>query len=78
MTPKEFDIHTSKELTGNTAMRLIEDKARSDAEKGTYEPPPKVTGTYWDQVQDSARLMVYFQAYKKRKDRIDRMESLQT
>jgi hypothetical protein len=41
MTPQSFDIDTAKEIVGDTRMRVIEAKARQDADSGIMDKPAK-------------------------------------
>lgn len=67
MKSNVFDSQTSRIMVGHERALVIEKKAREDAEKGTYDPPPPVlTKTYWDKCQDSFELVVYHAQYTKR------------
>jgi hypothetical protein len=48
MTPKSFDIDTAKEIVGDARMRVIEAKARQDADNGVMDKPARAEGNYWD------------------------------
>ena len=76
MTPKSFDEATAKEWVGDFRMRKIETKAREDAEKNHYDPPNRgaTFSSYMAQVDAQMVDNVYFNAFKKRRDRIQRME----
>lgn len=50
MTPQSFDIDTCKEVVGDARMRVIEAKARQDADNGVMDAPAMTKGTYWDGV----------------------------
>lgn len=76
MTPKSFDVATAKDWVGDTRMRVIETKARADADKDRYEPPNKLGATFSSYAAGVAAQMddnVYFNAFKKRKERIQRL-----
>lgn len=73
MVPKSFDIDTAKEVVGDQRMRAVEAKARSDADSGLNDPPPKGVGSYWSQVSADMDWVVYTTAHGKRIERIKRM-----
>ncbi len=74
MTPHSFDLTTAKEFVGDARVRVIEGKARADAELGThaYAPPDKNAHDYLGQVREDMESTVYLHAFKKRLDRIAR------
>lgn len=75
MTPKSFDIDTAKEIVGDECMRVIEAKARQDADNGIMEKPPKaVKGTYWDVIRSDMEYVVYITAHHKRMERVARIK----
>jgi len=76
MTPKSFDIDTCKEVVGDGRMRVIEAKARQDADNGVVDKltSVKTEGTYWDQVYSYMEYIVYITAHHKRMERIARMK----
>jgi hypothetical protein len=86
MTPKSFDIDTAKEMVGDARMRVIEAKARQDADNGVRDgmahvKPEVAAGckfpelvSYWDRVVQSMELVVYDAAYRKRLERIQRIK----
>ena len=74
MTPKSFDIDTAKEIVGDARMRVIEAKARQDADNGVMDAPAMAKGTYWDVVYSIMEITVYVTAYEKRLARIQRMK----
>jgi hypothetical protein len=75
MTPKSFDIDTAKEIVGDERMRVIEAKARQDADSGITEKPPKAKkGTYWDVIRSDMEYVIYITAHKKRMERVARMK----
>lgn len=78
MTPCSFDLITCKEFTGDARVRVIEAKARSDAERGTdaYSPPAKTAQDYLGQVREDMESVVYFNAFKKRTERMARMAEM--
>jgi len=76
MTPKSFDIDTAKEIVGDARMRVIEAKARQDADNGAGYGMAHVKAEvgYWDRVVQSMELVVYDAAYRKRLERIQRIK----
>lgn len=76
MKPHSFDIDTAKEYTGDSRMRAIEAKARTDADADTYSPPhglAAVFATHSAGVSAQMDDTVYFNAFSKRKARAQRM-----
>ncbi len=78
MTPQSFDLNTCKEFIGDARVRVIEGKARADAEHGTqaYSPPAKTSQDYLGQVREDMESVVYFNAFKKRTERMARMAEM--
>ena len=75
MTPQSFDIDTAKEIVGDTQMRVIEAKARQDADNGVKDIPTlPAGGSYWDRVVLSMEMVVYDATYRKRLERVKRMK----
>jgi hypothetical protein len=74
MTPQSFDIDTAKEIVGDARMRVIEAKARQDADNGVMDAPAITRGTYWDLVESIMETTVYITAHEKRMERIQRMK----
>jgi len=74
MTPQSFDIDTCKEVVGDARMRVIEAKARQDADNGVMDAPAMAKGTYWDGVYSYMEYVVYVTANHKRMERIQRMK----
>ena len=74
MTPQSFDIDTCKEVVGDARMRVIEAKARQDADSGIMDKPARAQGTYWDVVRSDMEYIVYVTAHHKRLERIQRMK----
>jgi hypothetical protein len=76
MTPRSFDVDTAKEMVGDARMRVLEAKARQDADNGVRDGMAhrKVKVNYWDRVMQSMELVVYDAAYRKRLERIKRMK----
>ena len=76
MIAKSYDIDTAKEIVGDARMRVIEAKARQDADNGVRDGmahiEPKVG--YWDRVLQSMELVVYDATYRKRLERIQRIK----
>ena len=77
MTPQSFDIDTCKEVVGDARMRVLEAKARQDADSGIMDAPADVEGTYWDRVYSYMEYIVYVTAHHKRLERIQRMKERQ-
>ena len=74
MTPNSFDIDTCKEIIGDAKMRVIEAKARQDADNGVIDPPTRVKESYWIDVKSIMEGVVYVTAHKKRVERIARIK----
>lgn len=74
MTPRSFDIDTCKEIVGDARMRVIEAKARQDADNGVMDEPAQAEGSYWDVVRSDMEAIVYTTAHEKRLARIQRMK----
>jgi hypothetical protein len=76
MKPKSYDIDTAKEIVGDARMRVIEAKARQDADNGVMDGMAHVETevSYWDRVVQSMELVVYDAAYRKRLERIQRIK----
>ncbi len=76
MTPNSFDIDTAKEMVGDARMRVIEAKARQDADNGVRDGMAHVKpeAGYWDRVVQSMELVVYDATYRKRLERIQRIK----
>ena len=77
MTPKSFDIDTCKEVVGDARMRVIEAKARQDADNGFTEKfliDKYHQETYWGKVELVMEHVVYTATHKKRMERIARMK----
>jgi hypothetical protein len=55
-------------------MRVIEAKARQDADNGVMDAPAMAKGTYWDGVYSYMEYVVYVTAHHKRMERIQRMK----
>lgn len=67
MTPGSFDPETSREMVGHDRALGIEKKARNDADKGIFDPPPKaIAKTYWDSCQNDFQYVTYCAQYEKR------------
>ena len=69
MIPGSFDKVTAREVIGDGFSRIIEEKARQDADSETFNPPTIVEGTYWEQVQNEMRFTIYIEQYMKRLER---------
>ena len=74
MTPKSFDIDTAKEIVGDARMRVIEAKARADADTGTHNAPQRDAGGYWDRVRSDMEYIIYITTHHKRLERIERIK----
>jgi hypothetical protein len=76
MTPKSHDIDTAKDIVGDARMRVIEAKARQDADNGVRDGMAHVKTEvgYWDRVVQSMELVVYDATYRKRLERIQRIK----
>jgi hypothetical protein len=75
MTPNSYDIDTAKEIVGDARMRIIETKARQDADNGVRDIPTlPAGGSYWDRVVLSMEMVVYDATYRKRLERIQRIK----
>jgi hypothetical protein len=74
MTPKSFDIETAKEIVGDERMRIIEAKARQDADNGVMDKPARAEGTYWDGIRSDMEYIVYTTTHHKRMERVARMK----
>ncbi|CAB5224431.1 hypothetical protein UFOVP393_77 [uncultured Caudovirales phage] len=74
MTPKSFDIDTAKHIVGDSRMRVIEAKARADADAGKYDAPQHVEGAYWDRVRSDMEYVIYITTHQKRLERAARIQ----
>jgi len=76
MIAKSYDIDTAKEIVGDARMRIIETKARQDADNGVRDGMAhvKAEAGYWDRVVQSMELVVYDATYRKRLERIQRIK----
>lgn len=72
ITPLAFDATTAREIVGDHQARIIEAKARLDADVGQYSPPSEPATTYWGHVTNEMRSIVYTQQYNKRSARLKR------
>ena len=75
MTPGSFDATTAREVVGDSHARVIEAKARADADAGAFDPPARADGTYMARWQAEMRRAVYLAQYSKRKARNERVAS---
>jgi hypothetical protein len=73
MTPNSFDIDTCKEVVGDAKMRVIEAKARQDADNGIMEKFQPAEA-YWDKVKSIMAYVIYTTAHKKRMERVARIK----
>jgi hypothetical protein len=74
MTPNSFDIDTCKEVIGDERMRVIEAKARQDADNGIMEKFQPLKGSYWIDVKSIMEYVIYTTAHKKRMERVARIK----
>lgn len=74
MTPKSFDIDTAKHIVGDARMRVIEDKARSDAGAGKHDAPQRDADGYWDRVRSDMEYIIYITTHHKRLERMERIK----
>jgi len=74
MTPKSFDIATAKHIVGDARMRVIENKARGDADAGKHDAPQRDAGGYWDRVRSDMEYIIYTTTYQNRIERIARIK----
>lgn len=74
MTPKAFDIDTAKEIVGDARMRVIEAKARDDADAGKHDAPRRDAGGYWDRVRSDMEYVIYLTTHQKRLERVARIK----
>jgi len=73
MIPGSFDPATAGAVVGDAQARAIEALARDHATTGAWSPPAPVGGgTYWDQVVDNMRLVVYREQFTRRAARLER------
>ena len=69
IAPLSFDASTAREITGDAQARLVEEKARSDADADKFDPPSSHGQTYWDQVRSEMLCVVYREQFTKRRAR---------
>lgn len=74
MTPKSFDIDTAKHIVGDARMRVIETKARTDADAGIHDSPKRDAGGYWDRVRSDMEYVIYITTHHKRLERAARIK----
>ena len=75
ITPKSFDIDTAKAMLGDARMRVIEAKARADADDGISDSPKRDnSASYWDRVMNDMEFVVYVTTHHKRVERIERIK----
>jgi hypothetical protein len=75
MIPRSFDAVTAREAVGDERARVIEAKARADADKGRegYKPPVyDESGSYWSACQGEFERAVYRAQFSKRLARNER------
>lgn len=72
MKPHSFDPKTAREVVGDSRARVIEAKARSDADAKAYDFPIGDYETYWGGVIVSMEMVVYREQYAKRMARNER------
>jgi hypothetical protein len=75
ITPKSFDIDTAKEMLGDARMRVVEAKARADADAGISDSSKRDNNaSYWDRVMCDMEFVVYTTTHHKRLERIKRIK----
>jgi len=75
IAPKSFDIDTAKEMLGDSRMRVVEAKARADADAGISDSPKRDnSASYWDRVMNDMEFVVYVTTHHKRLERIERIK----
>ncbi|MCY1166648.1 hypothetical protein D9M73_65960 [compost metagenome] len=72
MTPKSFDLVTCKAMIGDDRLRIVEGKARADADAGIFAPLPHSFQTYWGKVHEDMEDIVYGATHQKRLERLAR------
>jgi len=73
MSPLSFDPVTARVVVGDAEARVIEAKARADADAERFDPPRMATGgTYWEGAQSQMAAVVYREQFTKRRARIER------
>ena len=72
MTPLSFDSTTAREIVGDVLARVIEAKARLDADSECFDAPLVYGATYWTTVQSAMRVVIYREQYTKRMARNER------
>lgn len=78
ITPGSFDHDTAREMVGDAHARVIEAKARNDADSANFDPPKLEGATYFAQVQAQMRIVVYTTQYHKRAARNERKKGAKT
>ena len=83
MTPKSFDLKTCKSLVSDDLVRILEADAKEAAESfrdrsAIWRDVPtdgliKEPKTYWETIEHTAQLTVWFAAHQQRKSKLDRM-----
>jgi len=76
MTPKSFDHATSRYMVGDDRARVIESKARADADLDKHDPPQSEAVSYWARTQESFATVVYLDQFRRRRDRIERKQEV--
>lgn len=66
MTPMSFDLATARETIGDDFARVIEAKARKDADEEKFNPPSVDGSSYWDKAQKEMEFVIYREQYTKR------------
>ena len=75
LKPCSFDLATSRAVIGDDAARVIEAKARADADAKTYSPPATAQATtYWDAVKAEMTAVIYGEQFARRTARNMRKE----
>ena len=76
MTPGSFDPTTCRAIVGDECARVLEARARADADSAdldepgaAYRPPAAGEGTYWGQVRSESEIRTYWHAFRTRIER---------
>ncbi len=78
MIPLSFDSETSRAIIGDDQARIIEAKARSDADSNICNLPEKIfcDESYFNCAMNEMRIVIYIEQYKKRLARNARKVSI--
>lgn len=75
MTPLSFDLTTSRAMVGDERARIIEAKARADADAEVCDPPAVTQGSYWHQRQSDFEYILYLETHHRRLARNERKKN---